>query len=399
MDILHSATQFPTIPFLHPHRPSASVRHLRRCLGFTVRSSLPFPDQNAKYHRELRAAVGAVERACRLCVDVKKSLFSSDGRILEKNDQTPVTVADFGVQALISLGYPVRKGDCNVNRQVRVETEPDAPRAAVSQEQGLGTSCWGSPTVMGHLVTPDQVGKLFPSIPLVAEEDSAFLRSSNLVNSVVDEVTDKASFGDKQLMEADVLEAIDRGGKDAFSFGRIIMVAHVGCGTWTKQLSFMLGSTTEISNSWTRCSVDRFDFPPFVEAQLLTIGIYLKISNEQNWGSTFLGSLRMGNKLALLLLGRVFPIFTSLCKYLMVASGWASVFILRARAQTIIKVWDHAAGMICVHEAGGKVTDWRGNELDLSVDQVERRFISPTGGVLVTNSSLHTKLLELISSG
>lgn len=65
-----------------------------------------------------------------------------------------------------------------------------------------------------------EVGKLFPSIPLVAEEDSAFLRSSNLVNSVVDEVTDKASLGDKQLMEADVLEAIDRGGKDAFSFGR-----------------------------------------------------------------------------------------------------------------------------------------------------------------------------------
>lgn len=65
----------------------------------------------------------------------------------------------------------------------------------------------------------------------------------------------------------------------------------------------------------------------------------------------------------------------------MVASGRASVFILRARSQTIIKVflcfpfvmsknsnatseefnvvamqtWDHAIGMICVHEAGGKV--------------------------------------------
>lgn len=35
---------------------------------------------------------------------VKSSLFSSDGRIIEKNDQTPVTVADFGVQALVSLG-------------------------------------------------------------------------------------------------------------------------------------------------------------------------------------------------------------------------------------------------------------------------------------------------------
>jgi 3'(2'), 5'-bisphosphate nucleotidase len=35
---------------------------------------------------------------------VKSSLFSTDGKVLEKNDQTPVTVADFGVQALISLG-------------------------------------------------------------------------------------------------------------------------------------------------------------------------------------------------------------------------------------------------------------------------------------------------------
>lgn len=35
---------------------------------------------------------------------MKSSLFSDDDRILEKNDQTPVTIADFGVQALVSLG-------------------------------------------------------------------------------------------------------------------------------------------------------------------------------------------------------------------------------------------------------------------------------------------------------
>ncbi|GMP74910.1 hypothetical protein CsSME_00032169 [Camellia sinensis var. sinensis] len=101
MDLLHSsACRFPTSHFLHLHRPSPPLRRL----GFTVRSSLPFPDQNAKYHRELRAAVDVVERACRICVDVKKYLLTGDRRILEKNDQTPVTVADFGVQALISLG-------------------------------------------------------------------------------------------------------------------------------------------------------------------------------------------------------------------------------------------------------------------------------------------------------
>lgn len=37
-------------------------------------------------------------------MQVKASLFSTEGNVLEKNDQTPVTVADFGVQALISLG-------------------------------------------------------------------------------------------------------------------------------------------------------------------------------------------------------------------------------------------------------------------------------------------------------
>ncbi|CAN6445352.1 unnamed protein product [Victoria cruziana] len=60
----------------------------------------------------------------------------------------------------------------------------------------------------------------------------------------------------------------------------------------------------------------------------------------------------------------------SLCKYLMVASGRASVFILRARVQIVIKVWDHAVGMICVHEAGGKVSDWKGSQLELAADHI-----------------------------
>jgi len=64
---------------------------------------LPFPPERASHHRELAAAAAAVERACRLCVDVKRSLFSGGKSILEKNDQTPVTIADFGVQALVSL--------------------------------------------------------------------------------------------------------------------------------------------------------------------------------------------------------------------------------------------------------------------------------------------------------
>lgn len=53
----------------------------------------------------------------------------------------------------------------------------------------------------------------------MAEEDSAFLRSRNLADTVANAVIAKANPTDKPWTQADVLEAIDRGGKDAFEFG------------------------------------------------------------------------------------------------------------------------------------------------------------------------------------
>lgn len=53
----------------------------------------------------------------------------------------------------------------------------------------------------------------------MAEEDSAFLRSRNLVGTVLDAVSSEASSTCKTLTQDDVLKAIDRGGKDAFVFG------------------------------------------------------------------------------------------------------------------------------------------------------------------------------------
>ena len=71
-----------------------------------------------------------------------------------------------------------------------------------------------------------ELQRLFPSIPLVAEEDSASLRSSNtddnssnvLVESISSAVAEKVSNTDSLLTHDDVLRAIDRGGKNAVSF-------------------------------------------------------------------------------------------------------------------------------------------------------------------------------------
>ena len=63
-----------------------------------------------------------------------------------------------------------------------------------------------------------ELGNLFPSIPLVAEEDSTFLRANNLAHSVLTVVTEKSS-SPNELTQDDVLEAIDRGANVAFAFG------------------------------------------------------------------------------------------------------------------------------------------------------------------------------------
>ncbi|XP_023637063.1 putative PAP-specific phosphatase, mitochondrial [Capsella rubella] len=392
MHILDAGVRFSAVKFTPVSNPSSSP--LRRRY-FIVRANLPFPKHQAKYHKELEVAIDAVDRACRLCVDVKKSLFSSKEKIVEKNDQTPVTIADFGVQALISL----------------------------------------------------ELSKLFPSIPLVAEEDSHFVRANNLVSAVVSEVKSKASIADNELSDADVLEAIDRGGKDAYAFCNkpatywvldpidgtrgflkggeglyvvglalvvdneivlgvmgcpnwpgdlsnqstgTVMVSHIGCGTWTKGLQNISG---KVSGDWTRC---------FVDASVLVSKARFCIQESQTWEtlplSDFFAAKTVSDDLEHNDIILVPTCHGSLCKYMMVASGRTAVFLLRDKTERTIKAWDHAVGVICVHEAGGKVTDWEGDEINLEEDQSERRLIFPAGGVIASNGNLHNHLLEMLSS-
>ncbi|KAF8030018.1 hypothetical protein BT93_E2440 [Corymbia citriodora subsp. variegata] len=382
--LLHSASRISAVRFNLPPRSPPHIR--RRLLPFRcLSSSLPFPADGARYHRELEAAIDVVERACSLCVDVKKALFSGDGRILEKTDQTPVTVADFGVQALVSL----------------------------------------------------ELGNLFPSIPLVAEEDSASIRSTPLVDYVVDAVTGKANSEDHPLTKDAVLEAIDRGGKNEFSMGAqpasywvldpidgtrgflkgseflyvvglalvvggevvlgamgcpnwqqdlsnatnsrsgIIMVSHVGCGTWTKRLPPLFSSTSAKDAYWTRCLVDGFSAVHEARYCIPESQTWEKLPLSTSFKATVETDTPGEGEVVLL------PTCCgSLCKYMMVASGRASVFILRARTRTSIKV-----------------TDWEGSQIDLAADATERRIVFPEGGVIVSNGKLHNKILDMTSSG
>jgi 3'(2'), 5'-bisphosphate nucleotidase len=81
----------------------------------------------------------------------------------------------------------------------------------------------------------------------------------------------------------------------------------------------------------------------------------------------------------------------SQAKYVAVADGRAEAYLRQSRgADYREKVWDHAAGVLLVEEAGGRVTDLRGNRLDFTQGtKLENNY-----GVLATNGHVHDAVLQ-----
>jgi 3'(2'), 5'-bisphosphate nucleotidase len=86
----------------------------------------------------------------------------------------------------------------------------------------------------------------------------------------------------------------------------------------------------------------------------------------------------------------------SQAKYGAVARGDAALYLRLPsdrRSQYREKIWDHAAGALIVEEAGGRVTDMHGLPLDFASDYRMR----DNRGVVVSNGRLHTAVLEALA--
>jgi len=82
-------------------------------------------------------------------------------------------------------------------------------------------------------------------------------------------------------------------------------------------------------------------------------------------------------------------------KYAAVADGAAEVYLRpRNRPDYRERVWDHAAGVAVVTEAGGRVTDLDGRTLDFS----HGAHLEENRGVLATNGRLHDRVLTAIAA-
>ncbi len=321
------------------------------------------------YHDELKVALSAVGNAAALCRNVGTAL--SDIPLIQKEDRSPVTLADFGSQALIGM----------------------------------------------------ELHNAFPDVPVVGEEASENLKNHPALSQ---KVVDLVNRGNRKLTLSQVLEAIDigacepdyttrfwtldpidgtkgflRGNQYAVALALIengsVVLGVLGCpnfpahpqsnasdkgcllyavqgeGAWMKDLGDDIDaspiSVDNIKDGRTARFCESFESAHASHDVHQKISSVLGITNPP---------LRLDSQV----------------KYAAIARGDASIYFRLPRQKDYLeKIWDHAAGAIIVEEAGGMVTDFSGEPIDFSAGKRLRN----NRGIIATNGHLHRKVLDAIS--
>jgi 3'(2'), 5'-bisphosphate nucleotidase len=85
----------------------------------------------------------------------------------------------------------------------------------------------------------------------------------------------------------------------------------------------------------------------------------------------------------------------SQAKYAVLASGQGEIYLRMLSASQPDyqeRIWDQAAGSLIIQEAGGRVTDLDGKDLDFS----QGRTLANNRGICATNGVLHERTLDAI---
>ncbi|MAE72323.1 MAG: 3'(2'),5'-bisphosphate nucleotidase [Gemmatimonadetes bacterium] len=323
------------------------------------------------YELEREIALKAVLKASRLCRSVQANLVEEATHV--KKDRSPVTVADFGAQAVVSRD------------------------------------------LMTH----------FPADRLVGEEDAADLRESSNMK-IREQVVRHVSAIHPELSDDQVLAAIDhgtyaggpegrhwtldpidgtkgflRGDQYAVALALIeegkVVLGVLGCPNLPHDATPREGergcvfTAVKGEGATMRTMEDAVEFPIRVtDIDDPTRASFCESVEKAH--SSQSDAARVAARLGI----EVEPFrIDSQCKYAAVARGDASIYLrLPTRKGYEEKIWDHAAGAMVITEAGGRVTDVRGDELDFSIGRTLRDNL----GVIVTNGRLHDRVVAAVRS-
>jgi 3'(2'), 5'-bisphosphate nucleotidase len=347
----------------------------------------------AAFAKELQVAQLAVQRATLL---TKRVFHEKAKGTVDKNDKSPVTIGDFGAQALII--------------------------AALRHN--------------------------FPDDAIVAEEEAAQLKEDDNLKETIwslvrdaklDDADDEALLGGPVRDAQDMLTLIDLGGSPGGSSGRIWTIDPIDGtkgflrgGQYAVCLGLMVDGDVKVGvlgcpnlpvDDAARLTADigenatdegrgvlfsavlgqgASSRPCTSAAKLPTDGkpIAMRALDDLS-KATFCESVEAGHSShsdqanISQKLGITQPSvrMDSQAKYGSIARGAGDIYLrLPVKATYQEKIWDHAAGDLIVREAGGQVTDIHGKRLDFSVG----RTLANNKGVVAAPAAVHGKVLAVV---
>jgi HAL2 family 3'(2'),5'-bisphosphate nucleotidase len=324
-------------------------------------------------YAEASFAIEAVREATLLARSVQRQMVTA---ALTKGDRSPVTVADFAAQAFVARRLAeALPGSVLIGEEQSGALRTDAGRAALDQVTRF-VSQWLPP------VTPDEVCDLidrgcgdpptdFWTLDPV-DGTKGFLRGDQYAVALAwirDGQVELGVLGCPELTDAHHPEP---GGSGS------LIVAAVGKGAWSQPL-VPGGKRPGPSCKWNRLTVSE-------RSQTATARLLRSVESAHT-NTDEIGRLveRLGVAAE--------PVrMDSQAKYAVLAAGRAEALVrLLSPSQPDYreKIWDQAAGSLVVTEAGGRVTDLDGKQLDFS----QGRTLAANRGVLATNCHLHEAFL------
>ncbi len=321
------------------------------------------------YQQEKQVALQAVSAAAQLCEQVRRSQSSL---AIAKPDRSPVTIADFGAQAIIC--------------QALAAAFPEDP--VVGEEDS------------SLLQQPEMADRLAQVTHYVKSQVSS--ATPELVIAWIDRGNGKVSKRYWTLDPIDGTKGYVRGDQYAIALALVeegeVKLGVLGCPALPLDLerpdinigTIFVGvrtqGTTMTSLSGGQSNLIRVAKSDRLESRRLVESV------ESSHGNITLQAAvarEVGLDLPSLHID-------SMAKYGLVARGEAALYIrlpFPLSSPQRENIWDHAAGAIVVEEAGGRVTDMHGHPLDFSCGST----LNNNQGIIATNGEIHEAVLAAVS--
>ena len=327
---------------------------------------------NQAYAQEKQTAIEAVTLAAMLCRQVRADMVSPEA--LQKGDKSPVTVADFGAQALVCHKLKtVFSNDVIVGEEDSADLRKSENLAILRQitqyvrqfhpAANAETVCeWidaGNGAVAQRFWTLDPI-----------DGTKGFLRNNQYAIAL-------ALIEDGEVrVGALACPALPLDLNQADSPGGVVFVAARGQGA-------AMASLGGPSNNFQPIRVAAEAAPDalrFVESVEAGHGNHALQEAAARAAGITQPSLRMDSQV----------------KYGVIARGDAALYLRLPSPKSPDyreNIWDHAAGSLIVEEAGGRVSDMRANPLDFASNYKMRH----NQGVVVSNGALHTAVIKALA--